>query len=75
MLVALRAARETAGLRLEDVAAALGRPASFVSKCETGDRRIDPIDLWRFAGIYGRRIADFLPQTDFRRPRGPRTGA
>ena len=61
MLAALRAARRAAGLTLKQVAEALGRPVSFVSKCETGERRIDPIDLWRFATLYARPIADFLP--------------
>lgn len=71
MLAALRAARLDAGLRLEDVAAAFGRPTSFVSKCETGERRIDPIDLWRFAGLYGRPVTAFLPGVDFRPPPAP----
>lgn len=61
MLVTLRAARRDAGLTLKDVAEALGRPISFVSKCETGERRIDPIDLWHFAQLYEREVADFLP--------------
>lgn len=64
MLAALRAARHDAGLTLTDVAAALGRPHSFVSKSELGERRLDPIDLWRFAALYGRPLADFLPPAD-----------
>lgn len=61
MLVALREARREVGLTLKDVAVELERPISFVSKCETGERRIDPIDLWRFAELYGRSVMDFLP--------------
>lgn len=72
MLVALRAARRNAGLTLKDVAETLGRPISFVSKCETGERRIDPIDLWRFAQLYGRPVTDFLPPSPSPEHRGAR---
>ena len=61
MLRALRAARKAAGLTLADVAQALRRPVSFVSKCELGERRVDPVDLWHFAHLYGRDMRDFLP--------------
>ena len=43
------------------VARALGRPNSYVSKCELGERRIDPIDLWEFASLYGKPVLYFLP--------------
>jgi transcriptional regulator with XRE-family HTH domain len=75
MLRALRAARKDAGLTLADVAHALGRPASFVSKCELGERRVDPIDLWRFAFLYGRPVTDFLPADPPRLTSGRRDGA
>ncbi|NIA21208.1 MAG: helix-turn-helix domain-containing protein [Anaerolineaceae bacterium] len=41
----LRAARAEARLRQADLAARLGRPQSFVSKYESGERRLDLIDL------------------------------
>jgi transcriptional regulator with XRE-family HTH domain len=37
----LREARLAAGLTQVEVAAKLGRPQSFVSKCESGERRVD----------------------------------
>jgi transcriptional regulator with XRE-family HTH domain len=43
-----------------DVAEALGRTQAWVSKCELGERRIDPIDLQDFAKLYGRAIGSFL---------------
>ena len=44
-----------------EVADALGRPVSFVSKCELGERRIDPVDLKRFAELYGKPLEFFYP--------------
>jgi transcriptional regulator with XRE-family HTH domain len=41
----LRSLRERAGLRQEDVAKSLGKPQSFVSKYEGGERRLDMIDV------------------------------
>lgn len=69
MLAALRAARRAAGMTLKEVAVALGKPISFVSKCELGERRIDPIDLWRFAALYGCAVDAFLPPHPPYRPR------
>jgi hypothetical protein len=41
----LRQVRLEAGLAQEEVAARLERPQSFVSKYETGERRLDVLDL------------------------------
>lgn len=60
MLRLLRAAREDAGLTQMEVARALGRTQAFVSKCELGERRIDPIDLQDFARLYQLPIERFL---------------
>ena len=56
----LRAARGLASLTQEQVAAALNRPQSFVSKCESGERRIDVIELEDFARLYRKPISFFL---------------
>ncbi len=61
MLKRLRKARTAAGLTQVEVAEALGRPQSYVTKCELGERRIDPIELQRFAALYKKRITWFLP--------------
>jgi transcriptional regulator with XRE-family HTH domain len=42
---ALRDARLRAGLRQIDVALVLGRPQSFVAKIESGERKVDLIDV------------------------------
>jgi transcriptional regulator with XRE-family HTH domain len=41
----LRERREQAGLRQIDVATRLGEPQSFVSKYESGERRLDLIEI------------------------------
>jgi len=50
---ALRAARETAGLTQAEVAEKLKVYASFVSKVESGERRIDVVELASFCRLYG----------------------
>jgi transcriptional regulator with XRE-family HTH domain len=45
-------ARENSGLTQIEVAKLLGKPQSFVSKCEQGERTVDVIDLLKFSKIY-----------------------
>jgi transcriptional regulator with XRE-family HTH domain len=61
MLERLREARQRAGLTQAQAARALGRPQSYVSKCELGERRIDPIDLQELAELYRQALTFFLP--------------
>ena len=49
-------------MTLADVGDALERPLTFVSKCELGERRIDPIDLKRFAELCDKPLEYFYPQ-------------
>lgn len=56
----LKEARKAAGMTQEQVAKKLDRPQSFVSKVETGERRIDPTELEKFAWLYGKPITYFL---------------
>ena len=57
----LRDARERAGFKQAEAAAALGTTQNFVSKCETGQRRMDPIELADFATLYGTTLAALVP--------------
>ena len=57
-----RKARKAACLTQVQVAEALGRPQSYVTKCELGERRIDPIELQQFADLYRKRLSYFLPR-------------
>ena len=49
LLAALRDARRQAGLTQREVAKRLGRPQSFVSAYESGDRKIDVLEFLRIA--------------------------
>jgi transcriptional regulator with XRE-family HTH domain len=60
MLARLRKARRDAGLTQEEVARRLGARQALVSKVERGERRLDPIELSRFAALYGKPLAWFL---------------
>jgi transcriptional regulator with XRE-family HTH domain len=60
LLERLRAARHSSGLTQAQVARAFGRPQSFVAKCEAGERRIDAVELARFAEIYGCSMEDLV---------------
>lgn len=62
MLDALRIARKDAGLTQVQVAKKFGTHASFVSKCESGERRIDVVELSEFCRCYGVTITTFLAQ-------------
>lgn len=53
-------ARHEAGLRQGEVSERLGKPASFLSKCELGERRLDVIELQRIAKLYDKTINYFL---------------
>ncbi len=56
----LRQAREQTGLTQVAVARALRRPQSFVSKCESGERRVDVVELEDFAQLYRKALSFFL---------------
>lgn len=62
MVERLRQARKEAGLDQKRVAALLKRPQSFISKVESGQRRVDVVELRTFARIYGKPIAYFVPE-------------
>lgn len=56
----LRKAREEAGLTQVEVAKKLKRPQSHISNIESGQQRVDVIELQTFAKIYGKDITYFV---------------
>jgi transcriptional regulator with XRE-family HTH domain len=56
----LRKAREEARLTQVQAAKKLGRPQSHISNVESGQQRVDVVELRRFAKIYKKDIKYFL---------------
>lgn len=56
----LRKARIEAGLTQTQVAKKIGRPQSHISNVESGQQRVDVVELKRFAKIYGKDMNYFL---------------
>ncbi|MFZ2522058.1 MAG: helix-turn-helix transcriptional regulator [Minisyncoccia bacterium] len=56
----LKTARIEAGLAQQDVADKLGKPQSYISKIESGERRLDVAEIKKFAVIYKKDISFFI---------------
>lgn len=56
----LRAARKEAGLTQLEVAQQLEVHQSFVSKSESGERRVDVVELSDFAKLYQKELDYFV---------------
>jgi len=56
----LKKARNDSGLEQEGVARLLRKTQSYISKIESGQRRIDIIQLKEFAKIYKKDLSFFL---------------
>jgi len=56
----LRKARIEAKLTQAQVAKKLGRPQSHISNVESGQQRVDVVELKRFAKFYNKNINYFL---------------
>ena len=59
-------AREKAGMTQREVSSVLGRSHSYLSKCETGERSVDVIDLLQLAQLYKKPIQFFFPDDEQR---------
>ncbi len=60
----LRQLRKEAGLRQQDLAIRLGRPQSFVSKYEIGDRRLDVLELRQVCIAMGVPLTTFIKRLE-----------
>ena len=56
----LRKARLEAGLKQIEVAKKLKRPQSYISRVESGEYRLDILEVKRFAKIYGKSVEYFV---------------
>ena len=60
----LRAARQAAGLTQEEVARRLNKPQSYVSKCQSGERRMDMVEIRAFCQAIEKPLAEFAAEFD-----------
>jgi transcriptional regulator with XRE-family HTH domain len=60
----LRDAREYLGFSQEEVASYLGVPRSALSMMETGQRKVDALELSRLASLYQRPIGHFAGEAE-----------
>jgi transcriptional regulator with XRE-family HTH domain len=63
-LVELRSARERAGITQEELAQRLNKSQGFVTKAETGDRRLDIAQLVLICRALGISLPDFIERYD-----------
>lgn len=62
--VRLKDLRKKQDLTQAEVAEKLGKDQVFISNCESGRRRIDPIELLAFASVYGVTVQDLISELD-----------
>jgi transcriptional regulator with XRE-family HTH domain len=56
----LKQARIDIGLSQHVVAAKLGKPQSYISKIESGERRLDVAEIKKFAVVYKKDVSFFI---------------
>lgn len=62
LLQVLKDLRHGAGLTQTEVARKFGTHASFISKIESGERRLDVVELADFCKVYNASLLDTLRQ-------------
>jgi transcriptional regulator with XRE-family HTH domain len=72
LIALLRQLRIDAELRQVDLARRLRRPQSFVSKYETGERRLDLIELREVCAALGIPILEFVKEFEESLPKAKR---
>lgn len=60
----LRQVRLGAGLRQSDLADQLGQPQSFVSKYESGERRLDLLEVRQICMAVGISLTEFVERLE-----------
>ena len=70
----LRELRTQKGLTQVQLAQVLGMPQSFVSKYETGERRLDLIEIRVVCECLGMTLSEFVQDFEARLPKAKRRG-
>jgi transcriptional regulator with XRE-family HTH domain len=60
----LKQVRLGAGLRQADLAKLLNKPQSFVSKYESGERRVDLLEIRQICAVVGISITEFVDRLE-----------
>jgi len=60
----VRQIRIDAGLRQADLARKLGEPQSFVSRYESGERRLDVLELRQICALLDISLTDFIKRLE-----------
>lgn len=63
----LRNVRVAAGLSQNEIASRMHKPQSYISRCESGVRRIDVFELHEFARVYEKPLTFFTDNLFWRR--------
>jgi ribosome-binding protein aMBF1 (putative translation factor) len=53
-------ARTDSGMKQSEVNDLMGKPRTFISKCELGERRVDFVELQLLAKIYRKNLSFFI---------------
>lgn len=61
-------ARRESGLTQREVSTRIGRAHSFLSKCETGERRVDLLELLQLADLYQKPLRFFFGDWETKHP-------
>lgn len=61
----LREARLASGQSQSEIAERLRKPQSYISRCESGARRIDIFELQEFARVYRKPLLFFIQPENF----------
>lgn len=56
----LKRARIESGLSQQEVASRLNKPQSYISKIESGERRLDVVEMKKFAEVYKKPSSYFF---------------
>jgi len=56
----IKKARLESGLKQVDVARKMKRPQSYISRVESGEYRLDILEVKNFAKLYGKSVDDLI---------------